>query len=401
MLDYLVKVLLFQTLFLVIYDLVLKKETFFQWNRGYLLITSLMAYVIPLIKIRKVEEVLPQDYVILLPEIVLSPQTVIKEQFDWSSFLFTALTWIVVIGIIVACALFLVKLLKVLELIQTSEIKKENGYHLVYIDSNSPFSFFSYIFLDKNLSEESKQRIIAHELVHVEQRHSLDLLFFELQRMVIWFNPFSYIYQKRIAELHEYIADSKSIKIMDKADYFQNMLGVAFGTQKISFINPFFRKSLIKKRLAMLNRQRSKQLFKFKYLLLLPLLAGMLIYTSCEKGDEAIVNKNSKRLITLHMGGDGILDKKEIQSKKEGYFDMYLFGAKPSGKEITYTDLSENEKEDFDKYMLKIKNSDHVNYFSHKLYLMNDGTKSIMQHIDWKEMKADRNSKDYSNVNVV
>ena len=80
MLDYFIKVLIFQTLFLAVYDLLLKRETFFQWNRAYLIFTSLLAYLIPFMKINQVGEIIPQDYIILLPEVVLSPTATIKQK---------------------------------------------------------------------------------------------------------------------------------------------------------------------------------------------------------------------------------------------------------------------------------------------------------------------------------
>ncbi len=399
MLDYIVKVLLFQTLFLAIYDLILKRETFFQWNRYYLIITSFLAYLIPLIKLQSVAQSLPQEYVILLPEVVLSPQTVIAERFDWWAFLFGALQWLFWIGVVFAALLFLVKLNRIFKLIRSHEIEQLSNYSIVYLNERSPFSFFRYIFLNKSLSDEEKTVIIAHELVHIKQRHSLDLLFFELQRIVFWFNPFSYLYQSRLAALHEFIADAKSIKNTTKGAYFESLLNTTFGTHTISFINPFFKHSLIKKRIVMLNKERSKDLLKFKYLLLLPLLVAMLIYSSCETNDEPAESKNNKRFIILHMGGDGVLDKKEIQSKKEGYFDMYMFGAEPIGKEIAVADLTTEEKEEFDR--ISAAHKENREFYEYTIYEMSDGKRAIKEYIDFKRMKASWNDKDYSNADLV
>lgn len=293
MLDYTIKVLLFQTLFLAVYDLFLKRETFFQWNRAYLIITSLIAYVIPLLKIDKIYGVIPQEYVVLMPEVMLSPSTVIEENFNWSALFFTVLPYLFWIGVFIASLLFIRKLYEVIHLIYTSEKEEQATYNLVKLENNNAFSFFNYIFLGKALLEENKQQIITHELVHVREKHSIDLLLFEAQKIVFWFNPFSYLFQKRIAELHEFIADGKTIKSTEKANYFQNLLSQTFGTQNISFINHFFKFSLIKKRIVMLNKHKSKQTSKFKYLLMLPLLVGMLLYSSCEKQDEIVKQDKS------------------------------------------------------------------------------------------------------------
>jgi len=290
MLDYTIKVLLFQTLFLAVYDLMLKRETFFQWNRAYLLATSILAYIIPLIKINRVQEMIPQEFVVLLPEVVLNPSAVIEQQFDWSILFFLLLKTIFWFGVVVASILFVARLYKIIKLITTNDKEFTSNYYFVWLKSNKAFSFFNYIFLGKE--RNNKTQIIEHELVHVKQKHSLDLLFFELQKIVFWFNPYSYLYQARIAELHEFIADSKAIKAESKGTYFNNLLAETFGTHNISFINPFLKKSLIKKRILMLNKTESKRILKFKYILLVPVLAGMLVYTSCEKS-EAEISKDA------------------------------------------------------------------------------------------------------------
>jgi len=316
MLDYILQVLLFQTLFLAVYDLFLKKETFFQWNRVYLILTSLLAYLIPLIKFETVQEIIPNEYVVQLPEVMLSPSTTIEQTLDWSSILFISLQYIFWTGIIIASVLFLVKLYSILQLISNNEKEDKGNYLLVFLENNTAFSFFNYIFLGKTTADQNKQQIIKHELVHVQQKHSLDLLLFELQRIVCWFNPFSYIYQHRVSELHEFIADSKSIKETDKTTYFNNLLAETFGTQNISFINPFFKHSLIKKRIVMLHKNKSKQFLKLKYLLLLPVLASMLVYTSCEKSEPDIQKDSSVKELINELSTkaeEGKVSEEEVQ----------------------------------------------------------------------------------------
>jgi len=298
MLDYIIQVLLFQTLFLAVYDLLLKRETFFQWNRIYLIITSLVAYCIPLIKFTGFQKIIPQEYAILLPEIVLSPTRTIQENIDWSGMLFSALQIVFVLGVLVAFVLFAMKLYRLIQLITKNEKRNLDTYQLVLLEHSKAFSFFNYIFLGKTLSEEQKDQVISHELVHVQQKHSLDLFLFEIQKIVCWFNPFSYLFQRRIAELHEFIADSKTVKETNKKDYFQNLLTQTFDTHNISFINSFLKVSLIKKRILMLNKDKSKQLLKFKYLLMLPLLLGMLLYSSCGSQEDLIIEDKVTEEVT-------------------------------------------------------------------------------------------------------
>ncbi len=301
MLDYIIQALLFQTLFLAVYDLLLKRETFFQWNRAYLILTSILAYIIPLVKFENVQKIVPQEYIVMLPEVVLSPTKAVKQNLDWSSVLFVALQYLFWLGIIVTSILFLVKLYKILQLISNNEKENKGNYLLVLLENNTAFSFFKYIFLGKATNNENKQQIITHELIHVQQKHSLDLLLFEAQRIVCWFNPFSYIYQQRISELHEFIADSKAIKQNDKTSYFNSLLAETFGAQHISFINPFFKHSLIKKRIVMLHKNKSKQFLKLKYLLLVPVTAIMVLFVSNTIAQENNSNEKKKKSYKLSL----------------------------------------------------------------------------------------------------
>ena len=77
MINYIIQVILFQVLFLAIYDFFLSKETFFTKNRWYLLSTPILSFLLPLIKIPTFQKAVPQEYIVYLPEIILSPEKVI------------------------------------------------------------------------------------------------------------------------------------------------------------------------------------------------------------------------------------------------------------------------------------------------------------------------------------
>jgi beta-lactamase regulating signal transducer with metallopeptidase domain len=95
---------------------------------------------------------------------------------------------------------------------------------------------------------------------------SFVLLFFEILRVLFWYNPLIYIYQSKLRVLHEFIADQEALKTQDKATYYQNLLAQIFDTQNVSFINTFYKKSLIKKRIIMLQKSKSSQLNLAKYI---------------------------------------------------------------------------------------------------------------------------------------
>ncbi|RIV73677.1 M56 family metallopeptidase [Flagellimonas aequoris] len=288
MITYILETLAFQLVFLLTYDLFLKKETFFQWNRLYLLTTFVLSLVLPWVKFEMLKTTMPQElgnvtiFLTQLDGVVLTPEGV--ETSFWSS-----IPWyygVLAFGSILSILWFAHKLHQIGRLKRSGTIQQFPEYDKIIVKSSTlAFSFFRNIFLGTEIQKEKEANIIAHELVHVKQRHTLDLLFFELARIVFWFNPLTYVYQNRMAELHEFIADAQVVKD-NKREHFEMLLSEAFKTQHISFVNQFFNKSLIKKRIVMLQKKRSKAVWQLKYVLLLPLILGMLVYTSCETGKE-------------------------------------------------------------------------------------------------------------------
>lgn len=292
MIHYIIQILFFQTLFLAVYDLFLKKETFFQWNRGYLIITSILAYVIPFIKVKLFSAFVQKDLAIEIPKIFYSNITYLDEVVIGSTknTYFTSIEIIYLSGISIASLLFIFKIFQIYSKINTNKIIPNKEFSLVLMNNQpTAFSFFNYLFLGKTLYQKEHQHIIDHELIHIKQKHSLDLMFFEIQKIIFWMNPFSYLFQNRISTLHEYIADSKAIKDNPKQQFFENLLNQNFQIEKFAFINQFNKKSLIKKRIIMATKNKSKDILKLKYLLVLPVLLIMFTYTSCTNESNGII----------------------------------------------------------------------------------------------------------------
>ncbi|WP_435415387.1 M56 family metallopeptidase [Polaribacter aestuariivivens] len=290
MINYIIQVILFQILFLAVYDFFLSKETFFIKNRWYLLSTPIVSFLLPLVKIPTFQKVVSQEYVVYLPEIVLSPEKVIQETSWYPSINYIDVLFSV--GVVFFALLFITKLVKIILLIRSCKLDKKDGYTLVLIPNQTKaFSFFNYIFLGNNIPKSQKEQIIAHELVHSKQKHSLDLLLFEFLKIVMWFNPIIFIYQKRITLIHEYISDEVATKSAPKENYINQLLSNFFQVENIAFINQFYKQTFIKKRIIMMTKNKSKKMRQLKYLVLIPVLASMLFYTSCSNR-ETIIEEN-------------------------------------------------------------------------------------------------------------
>ncbi|MEX0274404.1 MAG: TonB family protein [Flavobacteriaceae bacterium] len=282
MLQYILEMVLFQLAFLLVYDLFLRKETFFQWNRVYLLGTFALSMVLPWVKIEALATTVPQELTIY-SIVVWNLEAVTLGSGEEGSFL-QGFPWplaVLILGSVFMAIWFAIKLYKVQRLRTLGKVHYlPNFVKVVVPNSRVAFSFFRQLFLGADIKKEDEPQIVAHELVHIKQWHTLDLLFFEMMRIVIWFNPAVYLYQHRIAELHEFIADSAAGKVQ-KMNHYQVLLSQLFQSNGVSFINSFYKSSLIKKRIVMLTKKKSNQVLKFKYLLMLPLLFGILTYTSC------------------------------------------------------------------------------------------------------------------------
>ena len=397
MINYILQVILFQVLFLAIYDFFLSKETFFTKNRWYLLSTPILSFLVPLIKIPTFQKAVSQEFMVYLPEIFLSPEKVIQNVIQETTF-YQSINYINILfwlGVVLFSMLFLIKLGKIINLIRMYKAEQQADCKLVLIPNQTKaFSFFNYIFLGKEIPASQQEKIIQHELVHSKQRHSFDLLFFESLKIIMWFNPMIYFYQQRITLVHEYISDDFVSKKEAKEIYINNLLSNYFQVENISFVNQFYKQSLIKKRIMMMKRTQSKKMNQLKYLVLIPALVSMLFYTSCSENFSADVGESKKELQTRYFE---MKEGEETTSKgeKETYLDSYFGIGKPAGLEVTYRDLSLNEKSEYDEIMgrmQKISKNEFSEMYTHKIFKGKNNRKVLATILDFSKMKRDENT---------
>ncbi|MBO0591737.1 TonB family protein [Cellulophaga sp. E16_2] len=315
MIQYILESIAFQLLFLIVYDLFLKKETFFQWNRVYLIGTYVLSLVLPWVKIEALKTKVSET-TFSYPEFLWNRNDLEVTAAAGDNALVDGLSIVLITGMLVASLIFAFKLYQIHQLKNDGTVHYLNDFTQIIIkNSGIAFSFFRSIFLGDKVLDKDYESIVAHELVHIRQGHSYDLVFFELLRIINWFNPLVYVYQNRISELHEFIADAHVSKTHKKEQY-QLLLSQVFQTENISFINPFFKSSLIKKRIVMLQKSKSKRVFQLKYFVLVPLVVGMLLYTSCESEPktEEIEEQTS---LKISSNGQFILEVSDLDNLSE------------------------------------------------------------------------------------
>ncbi len=326
MLQYILEVSLCWLGFYSIYAFFLKKETFHQLNRGYLLGTMIFGLLIPLLEFPVT--VLPEDNI---AEYYLQTVTIGIERMNEAivisaketniapnlSFM-TILFWIYLAGLIMGFIRFLYGLIQVMQIYHSGNVIERNGYTLIETQApHLPFSFFNFLFWNKNLHAQDvdKQKIIRHEEAHIQQGHSWDVVLLELLSIVFWCSPLIYFYKNAIRVVHEYLADDFVLKISKKKPYSRLLLQQSQSGMSVALANHFF-DSQLKKRLKMMTKTKSTNKALAKYLFLLPMLAfAVMIFAK-----EDVLNNLNLSNFTI-VEGECKLDKTIAEAKFRKAFE--------------------------------------------------------------------------------
>ncbi|WP_373512668.1 M56 family metallopeptidase, partial [Persicitalea sp.] len=141
-----------------------------------------------------------------------------------------------------------------------------------------PFSFGNAIFYNPGLHQASDlEEIMRHELVHVRQRHTLDILFAELLFILNWYNPFAWLIRHGIRQNLEFIADREVLQNGTDARAYQFLLLKVAGVPEFRLANQFNFSSL-KQRIVMMNRLKSARIYLVRFLYLIPLTLALLAF---------------------------------------------------------------------------------------------------------------------------
>lgn len=281
-LDYFLKTNLYLVLFYGCYWLGLRKHTFFGLNRAYLLLSIGLALVLPFVDLSaQTIEAIPVT-VMQLP-ITITNQPAAAGP-DW-----IAIGW-QMYGLVALLLLgrFLFRIAHLLRFIQRSTRQKADGYTLVLPQSASTptFSFFHFLVLSPADAAGNWELIRQHERVHIQQRHSLDVLFLELAHVVFWANPVLFLYKQAIQQIHEFLADQLTTTdgTTDKQQYMSFLVDYTFGIQPPSFSTPFSQPSNLKQRIVMLQKSKTNRWALGKYLVIGTVASALTVYvTACEE----------------------------------------------------------------------------------------------------------------------
>ncbi len=297
------------SLFYLGYIVFFRKETYFTFIRFYLLGSMILAITVPLISlpvdfnkqgylqetatnIRQFKDY--YEHLILLtdPGALADPMAIApKTTQESSNQIVSKPTVISISGILISIYIlgvlfFTFRLLflfrELSKLIGKAEIQKDKDSNLVIIkDEIPPFSFLKWIFVNPAiLKPEEYEQVLTHEKVHVQHKHSVDLLLAHIITIFQWFNPLTWRIQKSIKTCHEYIADRKVVEQGHGLfDYQSLLLSQLISIRSVELVNNFNLLS-IKKRIAMMNKHKSGKWAQLKAIAIVPiLLAAFFFFT--------------------------------------------------------------------------------------------------------------------------
>ena len=291
---YSIKTIGVQLLFLVVYQIFLSKETFFNANRFYLIGSFIVSIIIPLISIEtnasKVENVINLNNILLVNN---QPQIEVQAKNDGFIGIINSVEIIYIIGLLVFFVLLTYKLKSIKERINNSKVEFHEGVKVYRIqNSNEAFSFLNLIFIGQNNTEIST--VLQHELTHKSKWHSVDLFLLEIAKTIFWFNPLLWLYQKKLAEVHEFEADAIAVK-NNASTYYKSIINQVFQVENFAFTNNFFNQSLIKKRIVMLQKSKSKKVMMLKFGIIFPaILISVSLFSNKVYAQEKLKTEQTK-----------------------------------------------------------------------------------------------------------
>jgi len=329
--EYLLKVSAVTVIFYVFYKIFLQRDTFFESNRWFLLIGLITSVFIPLFVIPIYVEQTP----VSLDAFVFTEDAVITNN-NSSINLLSLLKTAYFLGIFLFTLRFMLQLKSLFPLLITSETQKLGRFKFLKTQENiSPFSFFNYIVYNPQpFNETELEQIISHEKVHVQQYHTIDVILAQIACIAFWFNPFIWLYNNDLKQNLEFIADKTAINDANcKKSYQYTLLKTSVPKHHLALTNNFYN-SLIKKRIVMLHKSKSKKINLLKYAFIIPVL-GLFLMSFNTK--EVIIEKAA-----IPVKNEKNINSELLQNNQEPY------------KVIITKDAS---KEDLDKIKAESKNN--------------------------------------------
>ena len=275
--------------FYLFYKLLMSRDTFHRFNRFALLGLLVLSSLLPLVEASVNSPAAVQETMLTLEQLLLMADIQPEGESMAAATPSATVLWlraallVYLTGIVFFIARNLCSLARLGRLIRQGKRealdsylpdRKEKNVRLVVHDHDiAPFSWMHWIVIARKDLEENGREILIHELAHIRNRHSWDLLLADLCIFVQWFNPAAWLLKQELQNIHEYEADETVLREGVNARNYQMLLiKKAVGTRLYSMANSFNHSSL-KKRITMMLKEKSNPWARAKYLYILPLAA--------------------------------------------------------------------------------------------------------------------------------
>lgn len=257
---YLLKTIIYSGVLIAVYKLLLEKEKMHRFNRIYLIVAAAISFIAPLIEIEvagQTTEHLPELFTAPLEIITLTGNSTVTGIASEKNFLPPLTATIYCLISLTFLVRFCINVTAILRKAKRSGAIPWHGAHLILLTGQpSSYSFFNFIFLDKQTYNNGgiSNDILQHELAHMRQKHSLDIIFIELLRIFAWWNPFITLFLRAIRLNHEFLADESVVRRSRNATAYQRLL-LSFASGKNNYhLTSAFNYSITKKRLIMITK---------------------------------------------------------------------------------------------------------------------------------------------------
>ena len=284
---YIARASLYLAIFYAFYLLVMRRTSLFRFNRITLLVGTVACHLLPLLRLRTV--LLPETVSVQVGELEMVGEAAgaSAAPFPWIAVLYAA-------GVAAILALSLVSVARTRRIIRSGIQTPCDGCRLTLVDRDVPsFSWGRNVVMSRD-DYDKYPAILGHELQHVQNRHSLDILLMTAVCAVHWFNPLVWIARAELKLLHEYEADEGLIrKGIDATSYQLLLVRKAVGEQRFSLANGFNHAKL-KQRITMMHKKQTPARVRFAYAAVLPILAATMFV--CNPARARIVSSDNATL---------------------------------------------------------------------------------------------------------
>lgn len=347
---YLLQVNVGLILFYALYKLVCTRDTFFRSRRFILIVSLVLPFILPFIDVREWLESRDRmimlthfDYSAVLPEIVVGSEAVetgnrVFVLSEWIGYLYLA-------GVVVLLVRLAVQAFSLYRLIVRMPEKEINGVRVKCLnDPSGPFSFFGWIFMNPAaVKEDEISEILTHEMAHVKQHHSVDVLLAEMVSICCWMNPFAWLLKREVRLNLEFLADRKVMEAgFATKSYQYHLLGLAYN-HKYGLSNNF-NFSHLKQRIIMMNKKKSNAAGHIKYALFVLPAFALLVAGNISCSQDASQTEDAKEEVVALVSPEAKEAPADSTAKEEVFMVAEQMPEFPGGMKEMLKFLQENVK---------------------------------------------------------